>query len=49
MMETTGGKVFENPGGVECSRWEVLLDKLGHVTAQVLGGGGELPSFPRLP
>ena len=47
MMETIGGKAFENPGETECSRWEVLLGS--HVTAQLLGGGGELSSFPRLP
>ena len=47
MMETIGGKAFENPGGTECSRWEALLGS--HVTAQLLGGGGELSSFSRLP
>ena len=46
MMETIGGKVFENPGETVL-RWEVLLGS--HVTAQLLGGGGELSSVPRLP
>ena len=46
MMETIGGKVFENPGETVL-RWEVLLGS--RVTAQLLGGGGELSSVPRLP
>ena len=37
MMETIGGKVFENPGETVL-RWEVLLGS--RVTAQLLGGGG---------